>query len=78
MYYWTHCVYNLFSKFPATNFTGFDFGYQDWKETFPQLIGEWKKGLPAVIYTFKVNNSHTRTMYEICSNLTIKTPDRRC
>ena len=26
---------------------------------------------------FKVNNRHTRTRYEICSELTIKTPERQ-
>ena len=29
------------------------------------------------IYLFKVNNGNTRTMCEICSKLTIKTPERR-
>ena len=28
-------------------------------------------------YLFKVNNSNTRTRCEICSKLTIKTPERR-
>ena len=28
-------------------------------------------------YTFKVNNGNTRARYEICSKLTIKTPERR-
>ena len=32
---------------------------------------------PAGIYMFKVNNRNTRTRYEICSKLTIKTPERR-
>ena len=32
---------------------------------------------PAGIYLFKVNNRNTRTMCEICSELTIKTPERR-
>ena len=32
---------------------------------------------PAGIYLFKVNNGNTRTMFEICSKLTIKTPERR-
>ena len=26
---------------------------------------------------FKVNNRNTRTRYEICSKLTVKTPERR-
>ena len=32
---------------------------------------------PADNYTFKVNNSNTRTMCEICSKWTMKTPARR-
>ena len=32
---------------------------------------------PAGIYLFKVNNGNTRTRCEICSELTIKTPERR-
>ena len=31
---------------------------------------------PAGIYMFKVNNRNTRTRCEICSKLTIKTPER--
>ena len=34
-------------------------------------------GVPASIYWFKVNNENTRTMCQICSKLTIKTPERR-
>ena len=33
--------------------------------------------LPSGIYLLKVNNRNTRTRCEICSKLTIKTPDRR-
>ena len=32
---------------------------------------------PASIYLLKVNNRNTRTWCEICSKLTIKTPERR-
>ena len=32
---------------------------------------------PASIYMLKVNNRNTRTRCEICSKLTIKTPERR-
>ena len=32
---------------------------------------------PANIYLFKVNNRNTRKSCEICSKLTIKTPERR-
>ena len=33
--------------------------------------------IPAGNYMFKVNNRNTRTSCEICSKLTIKTPERR-
>ena len=36
-----------------------------------------KKEYPAGNYMFKVNNRNTRTRCEICSKLTIKTPERR-
>ena len=32
---------------------------------------------PAAVYLFQVNNGDTRTVFEICSKLIIKTPDRR-
>ena len=32
---------------------------------------------PANIYLFKVNNKNTRKRCEICSKLTVKTPERR-
>ena len=34
-------------------------------------------GYPAGIYMLKVNNRNTRTWREICSKLTINTPERR-
>ena len=33
--------------------------------------------IPAGICLFKVNNGNTRLICEICSKLTIKTPERR-
>ena len=33
-------------------------------------------GIPVSIYLFKVNNRNTRKMCEICSKLTIRTPER--
>ena len=33
--------------------------------------------IPAGIYLLKVNTRNTRTRCEICSKLTIKTPERR-
>ena len=35
-----------------------------------------KNANPVGIYMFKVNNRNTRTRCEICSNLTLKTPER--
>ena len=35
------------------------------------------KKITANIYLFKVNNKNTRKRCEICSKLTIKTPERR-
>ena len=40
---------------------------------FPVPIREFSAG----IYLLKVNNKNTRKRCEICSNLTIKTPERR-
>ena len=37
------------------------------------IILSWLFG----IYLLKVNNKNTRTRYEICSKLTVKTPERR-
>ena len=34
-------------------------------------------GFPAGNYMFKANNKNTRTRFEICSKLTIKTSERR-
>ena len=42
-----------------------------------ELITHQPNQLPANIYLFKVNNKNTRKRCEICSQLTIKTPDRR-
>ena len=35
------------------------------------------KGFPANIFLFKINNGNTRTICEICSTLTMKTPEQR-
>ena len=37
----------------------------------------WKCNFPAGNYLFKVNNKSFRARCEICSELTIKTPERR-
>ena len=41
-----------------------------------ELFGK-RKDNPVGIYLLKVNNRNTRTRCEICSKLTIKTPERR-
>ena len=44
-----------------------------------RLGGSLKKnhGFPTSIYLLKVNNRNTRIWYEICSKITIKTPEQR-
>ena len=37
----------------------------------------WNVVFQASIYLFKVNNRNTRKMQEICSNFTMRTPERR-
>ena len=44
---------------------------------FWQILGYFRSSNPARIYLLKVNNRNTRTRCEICSKLTIKTPERR-
>ena len=41
------------------------------------ILGDLISTNPAGNYMFKVNNRNTRTRYEICSKLSIKTPERR-
>ena len=41
------------------------------------LLHLWLSTNPPGTYLLKVNNKNTRTRYEICSKLTIKTPERR-
>ena len=44
--------------------------------TFHTVKSKWVS-YPFSIYLLKVNNRNTRTRCEICSKLTIKTPERR-
>ena len=44
---------------------------------FNELIYVLYPSFPAGIYLLKVNNRNTRTRCEICSKLTINTPERR-
>ena len=39
-------------------------------------LGPYQRSILADYYMFKVNNRNSRTRYEICSKLTIKTPER--
>ena len=47
--------------------------------TYPPIYNDtdFSGSLSAGIYLLKVNNRNTRTRCEICSKLTIKTPERR-
>ena len=46
------------------------------KQDFADDSQSFQKNCPAGIYLFKDNNGNTRTIREICSNLTMKTPER--
>ena len=47
----------------------------DYRPTHCLNFSEKEKIIPAGVYMFKVNNRNTRTTYEICSKLTIKTTE---
>ena len=47
------------------------------KEQNKLSVAAYLSCYPAGIYLFKVNNRNTRTRCEICSKLTINTPERR-
>ena len=64
----THVVMQTPVKFGSSFFND--------KKTFTRLINcLWHS--PPDVFIFKVNNRNTRTRCEICSKLTLKTPDRR-
>ena len=44
---------------------------------FLKILPYFLQSIPVDIYLFKVNNKNTRTRCEICSKLTMKTPERR-
>ena len=48
-----------------------------WKSESRPHFSRWSTILPVGIYLLRVNNRNTRTSCEICSKLTIKTPERR-
>ena len=45
-------------------------------QNFLYSLTQKATSFPAGIYQLKVNNRNTRARYDICSNLTIKTPKR--
>ena len=47
--------------------------YETYKKHSVQILSQ----IPARNYIFKVNNRNARQRSEICSKLTIKTPERR-
>ena len=54
-----------------------DFGFIQEIKLFQKIIFALFIVFPSGIYLFKVGNRHTRTMCEICSKLTVKTPELR-
>ena len=58
------------------NFTSVSVSYNCWHDTTRNET-HCRCYSPAGNYMFKVNNRNTRTRCEICSKLTIKTPERR-
>ena len=64
--------YNRKEIFPAV----IDF-YEEDNQIFTLVSSCLKVGLEASIYLFKVNNKNTGKRCEICTNLTIKTLERR-
>ena len=51
--------------------------YNDKQKWYKNVYEYLQQTNPAGIYLLKVNNRNTRTRCEICSKLTIKTPERR-
>ena len=79
--------YLLYRNIYLSNFEGsccilciicFNVGLR-WRNCSARWNVDWesKYNFPAGIYLLKVNNKNTRTRCEICSKLTIKTPERR-
>ena len=64
-----------FRKCIITHFMSLVFFYNPLKHK--KTYGWHKIGYPADNCMFKVNNRNTRARCEICSKLTIKTPERR-
>ena len=48
-----------------------------WENLYADALYQSKARTPAGIYLLKVNIRNTRARCEICSDLTIKTPERR-
>ena len=66
---------HLGRKFRAEDMSVSDLFTDD--ELFDILVISSIKIFSVAIYLFKVNDGNTRTRCEICSKLTIKTPERR-
>ena len=47
-----------------------------WKHRFPWWVKTGQNECTAGIYLFNVNNRNTRTIYKICSKLTVETPEQ--
>ena len=83
MYHWTNCIYNLFSKFTATDFKRVWLQLRRLERTLSSNhcidFGVEKPAPPesAAIYLLKFSNGNTRIIFEICFNLTTETVDRR-
>ena len=79
-------VKNILRGFPTTKDKQKKFGTEGFKyfsvhfvlsqKVFCYSLGETFLTFPAGIYLFEDNNGNTRTMCEICSKLTIKTPEQ--
>ena len=70
--HWKNCIYNQYMN-SSRNHADDDILQQAISEV-SELVDDY---YPAGNCMFKVNNRNTRTRCEICSKLTIKTPERR-
>ena len=78
----SHIFYFLlyFATYIYTNFVRFcklGSTFQHYPEASKSRLNVKENAVPAGNCMFKVNNRNTRTRCEICSKLTIKTPERR-
>ena len=71
-----HLIY-LGIQLSASYFTAFNDNERCRRKEEVFWLFKWRRRYPVDIYLLKVNNRNTRTRCEICSKLTIKTPERR-